>query len=94
MCLTPVIMMPTLWQFLRQRPNREILGWLGGGLVILATAIWTVAVYLWPPKPGDAHRGRAAVEANCGSLAIAGSVSGSTIVAGTVQKSDCSNKPK
>jgi len=86
--------MPALWRFLRQRSNREILGWLGGGLVVLATALWTVTVYLWPPKSGDAHGGRAGVEANCGGLAIGGNVSGSTVVAGSVQQSDCSSKPK
>jgi hypothetical protein len=47
--------MKRIWQFLRSRDNREIISWLGGGLVVLVGAAWTAFLY-WEksvpePKP-------------------------------------------
>lgn len=36
-------------RFLRDRRNREVLGWLGSGLVVLAGAAWAVFTYVRPP---------------------------------------------
>jgi TIR domain len=82
-----------LWEFLCQKRNRVVLGWLGGGLVVVATGLWAAFVYLFPhhtpvePKATD-------VQANCGGVAVGGNVTGTTITAGTTTSSDCSTKPK
>jgi hypothetical protein len=71
-----------LWA-LRERSNREVLAWIGGGMAIVAAGLWMVFVYL---KPAN-------VEANCGSVAVGGNVAGATINAGA-NNSDCSTKVK
>lgn len=47
--------MRTLGSLFRQGRNRQILGWFGGGLVVLAAGIWVVATLLSrpysPPPP-------------------------------------------
>ena len=47
--------MGRLWSFLRQKRNREVLGWIGGGVVVVAAGMWTLFTYLVPhddKKPG------------------------------------------
>ncbi len=84
------------WRFLRDRRNQQVLGWLGGGLVVAATGLWVAVVYFFPPvNSPEAKSSEAApvnVQADCGGVAIAGNVTGSTITAGTTA-SDC-GKPK
>jgi hypothetical protein len=85
--------MSGLWRFIRQKRNREILGWLGGGLVVLATGLWAAIVYFFPlQKPSEPKS--ANIEASCGGVAIGGNVTGATIMGGTTTKSDCLIKPK
>jgi hypothetical protein len=85
--------MSSLWEFVRQKRNREVLGWLGGGLVVAATGLWAAVVYLFPPqKPAEPRA--ANVQADCGGVAIGGSVTGATITGGATTSSDCSSKPK
>jgi hypothetical protein len=79
-----------IWGFLRERPNREVIAWIGGGLVVLAAGLWTVFVYIFPPKHEDGAPSTA--QANCGGVAIGGNVSGTTITAGSATNSDCSNE--
>lgn len=85
-------------QFLRDRSNLQRLGWLGGGVVVLATGLWVVAVYLFlPVKVPEAKSPQTApvnVQADCGGVAIGGSVTGATITAGATTSSDCGSKPK
>jgi len=84
--------MRKLWELLRQKRNREVLGWLGGGLVVVAAGLWAAIVYFFPPqKPPSTP---ADVQANCGGVAIGGSVTGTSITGGTTAGSDCSTKPK
>jgi hypothetical protein len=87
--------MEKLWSFLRQKRNREVLGWVGGGLVVVAAGLWAVIVYVFPPSssPSKSSEG-AATSANCGGVAVGGNVSGSTVTAGNATGSDCSQKPK
>jgi hypothetical protein len=90
--------MNALWRFLRDKRNQQVLGWLGGGLVVAATGLWVVFVYFFPtPKSPEAKSPEpmpASVQANCGGIAIGGGVAGSTITAGTTTNSDCAPKPK
>jgi hypothetical protein len=85
--------MSELWRFVRQKRNREVLGWLGGGLVVVAAGVWAVIIYLSPPhmpsKPNPIN-----VQANCGGVAIGGDVAGATVTAGATTSTDCSMKPK
>jgi hypothetical protein len=77
--------------FLRDEGNRALLGWIGGGLVVLATGLWAVFVHFFPApeaKPGPPQK---QIEAECGSVAVGGDVSGATITAGS--SGDCA-KPR
>ncbi|MCS3761015.1 hypothetical protein GGE21_002725 [Bradyrhizobium centrosematis] len=85
--------MSSLWEFIRQKRNREVLGWLGGGLVVLTTGLWAAIVYFMPPQKRS-EPGPASVQANCGGVAVGGNISGATITAGATAGSDCSPKPK
>jgi hypothetical protein len=69
--------MRPLWRFIRNKNNREMIGWLGGGLVILATGAWALFTYVYPPAGPSKPAAR--VEARDGSIAIGGNVEGSTI---------------
>lgn len=71
--------------FLRDESNRALLGWIGSGLVVLATGLWAVYVH-FSPAP-EAKRPQTQIEAECGSVAIGGDVSGATITAGS--SGDC-----
>jgi TIR domain len=80
-----------LWGFLRDKRNQQVLGWLGGGLIVAATGLWAVFVYVFPPAKSPTPP---SVQANCGGIAIGRDVTGSTITAGTTTNSDCPPKPK
>jgi hypothetical protein len=87
-----------LWGFLRDKSNQQVLGWLGGGLVVAVTGLWAAFVYLFPPgKSSEAKSPEPtppSVQANCGGIAIGRDVTGSTITAGSTTNSDCAPKPK
>lgn len=73
--------------FLRDESNRAPLGWIGGGLAAAAGGLWAVYVHFYPApeaKPGPPQK---QIEADCGSVAIGGDVSGATITAGS--RGDC-----
>jgi hypothetical protein len=90
--------MNAFWRFLRDKHNQQVLGWLGGGLVVLATGLWVVVVYFFPPlkssEPRSSEPMPPSVQADCGGVAIGGNVSGSTIAGGATTSSDCAAKPK
>jgi hypothetical protein len=86
--------MQNLWSFLSNKDNREVLGWAGGGLVVVAAGLWAVIVYVFPPVATSASKASSGVEANCGSVAVGGNVSGSVVTTGNATSSDCSRKPK
>jgi len=82
--------MSSLWEFFRQKRNREVLGWLGGGLVVAATGLWASVVYFFPPQKSSEPR-PANVQADRCGVASGGSLFGTTI---TTTNSDSSSKPK
>ena len=90
--------MNSFWRFLRDKRNQQVLGWLGGGLVVAATGLWAAFVYFSPPvksfETTSSQPAAPAVQANCGGIAIGRDVTGSTITAGTATNSDCPTKPK
>jgi hypothetical protein len=87
-----------LWGFLRDKRNQQVLGWLGGGLVVAATGLWAVFVYLFPPgKSPEAKSPEpipASVQADHGGIAVGGNVTGATITTGGAANSDTPAKPK
>jgi hypothetical protein len=53
--------MPAIWQFIAD--NQTTLSWLGGGVVVVAGGVWTVAKFFLKrekPKPVSADTGVAA----------------------------------
>jgi hypothetical protein len=83
---------------LRDKRNQQVLGWLGGGLVVVATGLWAAFVYFFPPQRASETKASEptppGVQANCGGIAIGRDVTGSTITAGSTTNSDCAPKPK
>ena len=89
--------MTSFWRFLRDKHNQQVLGWLGGGLVVAVTGLWVAVVYFFPPaKPpeGKLEPTPPAVQADRGGVAIGGDVSGARITGGTVTGSDGAPKPR
>jgi hypothetical protein len=90
--------MISLWRFLRNKRNQQVLGWLGGGLVVAATGAWAAIVYFLPlakpPEANSPHPTPPAVQADRGGIAIGGDVSGTTITGGTVTGSDGALNPR
>jgi hypothetical protein len=86
------------WLFLRDKRNQQVLGWVGGGLVVVATGLWAAFIYLFPlSKSSETEASgpaRISVEADCSGIAIGGSVTGATITTGATTTSDCARKPK
>ena len=90
--------MNAFWRFLRDKRNQQVLGWLGGGLVVAATGLWVAVVYFFPPTKSPEVKSREptppAVQADRGGVAIGGDVSGATITGGSVTGSDGAPKPR
>jgi len=82
------------WAFLQQEQNRQVLGWIGGGLVVAATGAWAAFVYFVPAQKSSEPPRPANVEANCGGVAVGGNVSGTVITAGSPSNAECATKPK
>jgi len=70
--------MSGLWAFLGAKKNRDLIAWLGGGIVIVFAGLWAVFVYLYPPK-SDGGEGKGGVSASHGGVSVGGSVANSTI---------------
>jgi hypothetical protein len=80
-----------MWKFLRNKSNREIIGWIGGGLVVVCGALWAVFVFFYTPtRSGPSPAAPATVQADCGGVAIGGNVEGSTVTGGSPSSADCS----
>jgi hypothetical protein len=90
--------MISFWRFLRDKHNQQVLGWLGGGLVVAATGLWVAIVYFFPlvksPEAKSPQPSPPAVQADRGGVAIGGDVSGTTITGGTITSSDGVPKPR
>ena len=46
-------MLDALWSFLKDPANREVLAWIGGGIVVVGGAVWAV-VKFFAKKPEGA----------------------------------------
>src|SRR5262249_45246929 len=87
-----------LWGFLRDKGNQQVLGWLGGGLVVVATGLWVAFVYFFPaPKSQEAKSPQPtppSVQSDRGGIAMGGNVTGATITTGGTTNSDSTSKQK
>ena len=73
--------MNSFWRFLRDKRNQQVLGWLGGGLIVAATGLWAAFVYFFPPPKSLETKSEpvpASVQADRGGIAIGGNVTGAT----------------
>ena len=84
-------MLGRIWQFLKDPANLGVLGSIGGAIVAIAGGAWAVFVYLHPAPEAKSSPRLKQIEADCGSVAIGGDVTGATITAGS--SGDCP-KPK
>jgi hypothetical protein len=69
-----------LWSFLGKKKNREILAWIGGGLVTVAVGAWAVFIYVFPSKPEASKRHPPSLQASGGGVTIGGNVTGTTTI--------------
>ncbi|MBV9528718.1 hypothetical protein [Sphingomonas sp.] len=67
--------MSSVWSFVAKPKNRQVLSWLGSGLVALAVGAWAVVTYIWPAHDDGAK----CVSAQQGSVAAGHDVRGATI---------------
>jgi hypothetical protein len=89
--------MNSFWRFLRDKRNQQVLGWLGGGLIVAATGLWAAFVYFFPPPKSLETKSEpvpANVQADRSGIAIGGNVTGATITTGGTTNSDSASKPK
>jgi hypothetical protein len=63
--------MSGLWSFLGSKKNREIIGWLGGGIVLVIAGLWTAFVYFNSPK-GDGGGGAGNCNQTSGGIGSGG----------------------
>jgi hypothetical protein len=96
--------MDGFWRFLRDKRNQQVLGWIGGGLVFVATGLWAAFTLYFPPQktaetkaseqPAASEPAPAKVQAECSGIAIGGGVTGSTITSGAATNTECAPKSK
>jgi hypothetical protein len=41
--------MNSIWSFASKPKNRQIISWIGSGIVVVAGGIWAVITFLWTP---------------------------------------------
>ena len=71
-------MLASIWAYTQDPDHRELIGWIGGGVVVVATALWAVFKFFAAkekPKPPPAPT----VSASNGGVAAGGDIRGNTI---------------
>ena len=76
--------MTAFWTFIRLEANRQLLGWLGGGAIIVIGGLWTGYTYFYPPAKNGGSGGGTTVKAGDCSVVTSGTASGNTINCGNV----------
>jgi len=70
-------MLDELWSWLRDPANREVITWIGGGLVVVIGGIWAVVKFFARKESGAGAA--PSVRADRGSVAAGGNISNSPI---------------
>lgn len=47
--------MGKIYAYLQKKENRDFLGWLGGGITVVAAGFWAVLTFFWSPAPKPPH---------------------------------------
>lgn len=71
-------MLASIWAYIQDPDHRALLGWIGGGVVVVATALWAVLKFFagkGPPKPPSGP----SVSASNGGVAAGRDIRGNTI---------------
>jgi hypothetical protein len=76
-----------IWSLLQDGKNQRVLTLIGGGLAVAAGGPWAAFVHFYPAPEAKPAPPQNRNEAECGSVAIGGDVSGATITAGS--SGDC-----
>lgn len=74
--------MARLVTWLKIEKNRALVGWLGGGAVVAIGGLWSAYLHFHPTPEGKPDAPPKQIEADCGSVAIGGDVTGATVTAG------------
>jgi hypothetical protein len=72
-----------IWHFLQDEKKQKVLTFIGGGFAMAAGGLWAAFVYFYPAREAKPGLPQKQIEADCGSVAIGGDVSGATITAGS-----------
>jgi hypothetical protein len=70
-------MLDTLWTFLKDPDNRDVLGWIGGGIVVVVGGLWAAVKFL------SKKEHQASVQAINGGVAAGGDMIGNQINTGS-----------
>jgi tetratricopeptide (TPR) repeat protein len=70
-------MLDAFWSWLQDPANRDVIGWIGGGVVVVIGGVWAVVKYF--AKPGGDGGAARSVRADRGGVAAGGSISNSSI---------------
>jgi len=70
-------MLYELWSWLRDPANREVITWIGGGLVVVVGGVWAVVKFFAKKESGAGAA--LSVRADRGGVAAGGSISNSPI---------------
>jgi hypothetical protein len=68
-------MLTDIWLFLQDESNRDVLGWIGGGVVVVAGAGWAVLKFMVSSRAPKSPT----VAASDGGVAAGRDISGSKI---------------
>jgi hypothetical protein len=77
----PTRMLDAIWAFLKHPANRDALGWIGGGIIVVVSGLWAVIKFLSKKEPGPT------VQATNGSVAAGGDMAGNKIDIGGSRRS-------
>ncbi len=69
-------MLDAFWTFVKDPANRETLGWIGGGIVVVVGGLWAVVTFFAGKGDGGP---KASVTATHGSVAAGRNISNSPI---------------
>jgi hypothetical protein len=61
-------MLDTVWAFLKDPANRDVLAWIGGGVVMVVGGLWAAIKFFSKKEP------KPSVQANNGGVAAGGSM--------------------
>jgi hypothetical protein len=86
-------MLDAVWSWLKDPGNRDVIAWIGGGVVVVIGGVWAVVKYF--ARPGGDGGAAPSVRADGGGVAIGGSNLNSPITTNSNrEKSGKDRKPK